>query len=64
MELERYIIFWDIKFIKDNFSSNFVVVNIYSITVTLDEIDNSVILTSAEKSIILRTSTLGISEIK
>ena len=64
MELERYIIFWDIKFIKDNFSSNFVVVNIYSITVTLDEIDNSVISTSAEKSIILRTSTLGISEIK
>lgn len=64
MELERYIIFWDIKFIKDNFSSNFIVVDIHSITVILDEIDNSVISTSAEKSIILRTSTLGISEIK
>ena len=60
----KIITFWDVKFIKDNFSSDFVVVDIHGMTVTLDEIDNSVISTSAEKSIILRTSTLGVSEIK
>ena len=60
----KIITFWDVKFIEDNFSSDFVVVDIHGMTVTLDEIDNSVISTSAGKSIILRTSTLGVSEIK
>lgn len=60
----KIITFWDVKFIEDNSFSDFIVVDIHGMTVTLDEIDYSVISTSAEKSIILRTSTLNISEIK